>query len=240
MKVSIITVCFNSEKTISDTIRSVLNQKMKPSEYIIVDGESTDKTLSIINSFEKEASDKGIRYKVISETDSGIYNAMNKGLRIAEGDVVGIINSDDWYEENAIQYVSDNFSDDIDLVYGRLNFYKNEVFHRTEGNAFSFLPEKMIGHPTCFLKKSVYIKFNFYDESFKCAADYDLMLKLYKNGIVSKQLDNVLANFRLGGITDSDFTSKNESLKIRRDYGFISRKKYYMKRFENTLKSFLL
>jgi len=116
MKISIITVCLNSEKTIEQTIQSVIEQKDEDLEYIIVDGRSVDKTLHIINKYKNNIS------LIISESDNGIYDAMNKGISLATGDVIGIINSDDWYEQGTFEGIRNCFlRSDADVVYGKMN-----------------------------------------------------------------------------------------------------------------------
>lgn len=126
IKVSIITVCFNSEKTIIDTLESVLNQSYENIEYIIIDGKSKDKTVDIIKRYENKFKEKKIEYKWISEKDSGIYEAMNKGINKSTGEVIGIINSDDWYEKNTVEKVMKEYKiKKFDMLYGNLRMIKN-------------------------------------------------------------------------------------------------------------------
>lgn len=240
--ISIITVCYNSEKTIEDTIESVLNQTYENIEYILVDGRSIDNTLDIIKSYENEAKEKGIIYKWTSEPDKGIYDAMNKGIEMTSGELIGVINSDDWYELDAVEMVAKSYistNKKLCLIYGDLNYIKNEKFYKREGNSFEFLPEKMIGHPSCFVKKETFLKYKKFNLKYKCAADYDFMLKLFKGKEKYLKLDRVLANFRMGGATDEDYTSKNETLKIQLENNYISKKKYLFKRTEFFLKGII-
>ncbi|MCR5106625.1 MAG: glycosyltransferase, partial [Lachnospiraceae bacterium] len=175
-KVSIITVCFNSEKTIDRTIRSVLSQTVAPFEYILIDGASKDNTVNIIESYKKSFEDKGIIYKYISEKDEGIYDAMNKGIELSKGDVVGIINSDDWYEDNAVETVSRNYSGKgFDL------FYADLLMHTPQGKTFvkhsrdrKYATSRDWNHPTTFIKKSIYDKYKYRNETMH--DDYDLIL----------------------------------------------------------------
>ena len=121
MKISIITVCFNAEDTISDTIQSVLSQDYEDVEYIIVDGKSTDRTLKIIQSKQK-------RIKLISEKDQGIYDAMNKGINIASGDVIGILNADDVYKnKQVLSDVMNAFKNNVSIVYGDIEYVNNDL-----------------------------------------------------------------------------------------------------------------
>ena len=124
MLISIITVCFNSEKTIRDTIESVLNQTYGEVEYIVVDGLSKDNTVQIANEYRQRFADKGYRYTVISEKDNGIYDAMNKGIRSASGEIIGIINSDDYFTSNDVveRFASAFSNPDLDAIYGDIHF----------------------------------------------------------------------------------------------------------------------
>ena len=139
MKISIITVCFNAEDTIADTIQSVLSQDYEDIEYIIVDGKSTDRTLEIIQSHQK-------RIKLISEKDQGIYDAMNKGINIANGDVIGILNADDFYKNNQVLTdVMNAFTDNISIVYGDIEYVKNNDINKVvrKWKSGVFRPRKM-------------------------------------------------------------------------------------------------
>lgn len=204
--VSIITVCYNSEKTIIDTLESVLNQTYKNIEYIVVDGLSKDKTVEIIKLYQKKFIEKNISYKWISETDRGLYDAMNKGIKMVSGDIIGIINSDDWYELDAVERIVQEFKKNTcDVVYGNLNVYKNEHFlEKWESGSIKKLKKGMtIFHPTMFVYSECYKKNGEFDILYNTAADWDFVLRLYKNKIVFKSMDNILANFRLGGISDN-------------------------------------
>ncbi len=122
MKISVITVCFNSEKTIARTIESVINQHYSDLEYIIIDGGSKDKTVEIINKYRNELS------YFISEPDQGISDAFNKGIRVATGDIIGIINSDDWYENGIFKLVNEMFlqNKEIDVLVGALRYWDDK------------------------------------------------------------------------------------------------------------------
>ena len=160
--VSIITVCFNSEKTIERTIKSVLEQTYKKLEYIIVDGKSTDKTLEIVEKYRPLF--KG-RMKVISEPDQGIYDAMNKGICNASGELIGIINSDDYYETDTVENVVAAMKDeDYQILYGMLRVIKeNEDTRVIVMPKHENLENEMLAHPTCFVTKKVYSDFGIYD-----------------------------------------------------------------------------
>ena len=201
-KISIITPSFNSEKTIEKTILSVIRQQtIYPLEYIIIDGSSTDKTCEIITKYSNFID------IFISEADSGAYDAMNKGIQLARGEIIGIINSDDWYLENAIAMVEQEFDKypDTDILYSPIkNYYQDEYIA-------TFIPGKLeklsirftINHPSCFIKKSAYRLAGLYDLQYQIAADYDMVLRLYINGFKFYGLETPLAAYSLNGMSSS-------------------------------------
>lgn len=127
MKISIVTVTFNAEKTLYQAIESVLNQTYAPYEYIIKDGGSTDLTIEIAESFEERFRKKGIPYKIVSEKDNGIYDAMNRGIAMCSGDIIGMINADDWYESDALETVNAAYeAEPFDLFYADVRLHKND------------------------------------------------------------------------------------------------------------------
>ncbi len=209
-KISVITPSFNSEKTIEKTILSVINQQRRyPLEYIIVDGGSKDGTNEIIQKYANNIDlDKfQLKYKFISEPDSGAYDAMNKGINLATGEIIGIVNSDDWYLENAIKTVEEEFEKhpDIDILYSPIeNYYKGEYIA-------TFIPgelEKLsirftLNHPSCFIKKSAYIAADLYDLKYKIAADYDMILRLFNKGFKFHSIETPLAAYSLNGMSSS-------------------------------------
>lgn len=198
IKVSIITVCRNSEATIRNTLESVLNQTYSNIEYIIIDGKSTDTTLDIIQEYEPLFQG---RMRCISEKDRGIYNAMNKGIKMAKGQLIGIINSDDFYELDAVELAVRNMdSSQCQVIYGYMQILDKEVKRRIVKDNHRNLKNEMIPHPTCFVTRKTYQKYGLFLEWFKVAADYELMLRLYsKEEVVFIQVKRVLSSFRLGG-----------------------------------------
>lgn len=211
MKVSIITISFNAEETISDTIQSVLSQDYSNIEYIVVDGASKDKTVEIIKSFGNKI------HQFISESDKGIYDAMNKGISLATGDVIGILNADDIYADekvisDVVKKIQENNSDSLyaDLVYVKredtnqiTRFWKSGEYEK--GN---FRKGWMPPHPTFFVKREVYEKFGNFNLKLKSAADYEIMLRfLHKNEISVAYLPRVITKMRVGG--QSNFSLKN-------------------------------
>ena len=201
-KISIITPSFNSEKTIEKTILSVINQqRIYTLQYIVVDGGSTDKTCEII---EKYANKIDI---FISEADSGAYDAMNKGIKSATGEIIGIINSDDWYLENVIKIVEKEFTrhPDIDILYSPIkNYYQGEYIATFIPGDLNKLPIRFtLNHPSCFIKKSAYIAADLYDLQYKIAADYEIILRLYSSRFKFHFIENPLAAYSLNGMSSS-------------------------------------
>jgi glycosyltransferase involved in cell wall biosynthesis len=211
MKISIITVSYNSAETIEDTIQSVLAQTYKNLEYIIIDGSSSDGTMDIVN---KYSSDIAL---VISEPDKGIYDAMNKGVAAATGDIIGILNSDDFYADNKvvedIAAEIDGAKSDAcyaDLVYVDRND-TNKVVRKWRAGSYEaghFRKGWMPPHPTFFVSKKVYDKHGAYNLKLRSAADYELMLRmLHKHEISVTYLPRVITKMRTGG--QSNVSLKN-------------------------------
>ncbi|WP_462111255.1 glycosyltransferase family 2 protein [Campylobacter concisus] len=210
MKISIITVVWNNARTIKDAINSVLNQSYKDVEYIVIDGASTDGTIEIVKSY-------GDRIKFISEKDSGLYDAMNKGICLATGDVVGILNSDDFYASDKIlQIVASEFlKTGADSVYANLEYVDandpKRVIRYWKSKKYQnglFRSGWHPAHPTFFVKKEIYKKHGVFDLSFKIAADYEIMLRFFeKYNITSSYVDEVFVKMRMGG--ESNRSIKN-------------------------------
>lgn len=208
MKISIITVSYNSAATIETTFQSVVNQTYGDIEYIVIDGGSTDGTLEFIKKYNKFIT------KWISEPDKGLYDAMNKGVKLATGDVIGLINSDDLFcDPNAIEKVIDVFTNNknLDSVYA-------DLFYVSQNNTDKIIRKWVTGkkkpfkygwhpaHPTFYIKKSVYDKYGLFDLSFKLAADFEIMLRfLDKHKITTAYLEEPLVKMRLGGETNKSF-----------------------------------
>lgn len=218
MKFSIITICFNAEKNISRTIESVLAQQAKDVEYIIVDGLSSDHTVSLAKTYEQTFKNKGWTYKIISEKDNGIYDAMNKGIRNSSGDVVGILNSGDWYESNALINVEDCFmNSNIGYCYSDIFIVKNSGKRIVKkAKKMKYITSRHWNHPTMFVKREVYNEIGLY----KCIGihdDFDLYLRLRKNNIAFDLIHVPIANFVLGGVSNKK-SLKNSILRIRDRY----------------------
>lgn len=210
MKVSIITVCFNSSNTIEKTMLSVFEQTHGNIEYIFIDGKSTDDTISIIKKYENNIT------KLVSEPDLGIYDAMNKGITLATGEIVGILNSDDLYaDKHVLADVMKYFSDDpdLDILYGNLNYVKNlntkaivrKWVSKPYYNGF-FEHGNVPPHPALFLRSNVYKKVGLFNLEYKLAADYEFMFRVFKkHNFKSKYVNRLTVKMRLGGATNKSF-----------------------------------
>lgn len=212
MKVSIITVSYNSAKTIRDTIESVLKQSYTDIEYIIVDGNSKDETIDIVTSYGDKVT------KVLSEPDKGIYDAMNKGIALATGDIIGILNSDDFYEtNNAIEDVVAHFKVNIEtqVVFGDVVFVEpsnlNKVVRYYSSKKFKAAKLRfgwMPPHPATFVKKSVYDQYGLYKLGYKIAADYEMFVRLLMVAKVKfTRIDKVIVRMRSGGASTDGIKS---------------------------------
>lgn len=201
-KISIITVCFNSEAHIEETILSVIHQSYPNKEYIIIDGGSTDRTLAIIEKYRDK-----IDY-IVSEPDRGISDAFNKGISVATGDVIGIINSDDKLEVDALNIVAENFSDDVEVYRGLCKIWNDKtgfIYEETPTLYWPAIPIKMRGaHPATFVSQKAYAKYGMFDLDLKYAMDTDLFRRFSKYGATVKLIEVPLAYFRLGGVSQSD------------------------------------
>ncbi len=210
MKISIITVVYNNERTIKDALESVLGQSYRDIEYVIIDGKSKDNTVTIID----EYTDK-LGY-FISEKDNGLYDAMNKGIQAATGDVIGILNSDDLYQDfDVIADVMEQFNNDstLDILYGNLVYVKSDDVNKIVRNWKCkpyynrfFENGNVPPHPALFVKKSVYDKVGLFNLDYKLAADYELMLRmLKKHDFKIKYIDRLIVKMRLGGATNQSY-----------------------------------
>ena len=216
VKVSIITVVYNAEKTVEQTIMSVLNQTYSNIEYIVIDGSSTDGTMDIINQYKDRIS------KIISEPDNGIYDAMNKGILSTTGEIIGIINADDWYEVNTVENVIGVFSSKkAEIVYGNMNIIESDMlvdclYPSTLENMWH---ELCIFHPATFVKRTVYERLGIFDETYEIAGDYEFMLRAYSEGVKFKYIDSVLSNFRNNGVSCTKlYKAREEDNKISLKY----------------------
>lgn len=213
---SIVTICYNSEKSIAKTIKSVKRQEFKDFEYIIVDGKSTDNTLTII----KEQTLGINNLHIISEKDNGIYDAMNKGIKLSNGKMIVLLNSDDWLEENALKNIHDLYEDDNTIITGALNFWYNKEKYTKYGTSierFQKMKKKYLSpmrHPATIVPLSVYQKIGLFDTKFKIIGDTDFIYRCIENNINIKFTNQVLSNMSDGGVSNS-FRSSYKRYKER-------------------------
>jgi len=227
MKISIITVVYNADAFLKDCIKSVISQTYPNIEYIIVDGGSTDSTLSIINNYNSFIT------HFISEKDQGIYDAVNKGIKIATGDVIGVLNSDDVLaDKNIIYQVVRAFKQNAntDGVYGDLNYVHPTKMHivrawkSKQANFKDIEKGWMPAHPTLYLKKMLFEKFGNYALDLGTAADYDLILRFFHQyRIKTSYLPILMVNMRMGGVSNKSM--KSLLLALRNDYKALKRNK---------------
>lgn len=220
MKITLITVTFNSERYLSECIESVLMQTYNNIEHIIIDGNSTDGTKAIIKKYENNIA------KWVSEPDRGMYDAINKGIKLATGDVIGILNSDDLLvSEDTIETIVKTFErEKVDSIFGDLEYVDKEdterIFRVWKGKNYNrnlFKMGWMPGHPTFYIKKSLIEQFGGYENHYFTAADYEFMVRyLFKHNISSYYLPKLIVKMRMGGASNKNF---NQRLRAnRRDY----------------------
>ncbi len=220
MTISIITATYNSDKTLRDTLDSVLRQTYSDYEHIIIDGASSDDTLMIVREY--EAHYKG-RLRYISEPDKGLYDAMNKGVRMATGDVVGILNSDDFYSSDGVlSLVAENMENpNIDAVYGDVHYvratnlqkciryFSSHSFRRWKMR-MGFIP----AHPSFYCRRAVYEKYGAFDETFEIAGDFENLLRLiFVHRINIQYLPLDFVTMRIGGASSSGLKSYKQGFK---------------------------
>jgi glycosyltransferase involved in cell wall biosynthesis len=248
MKITIITTTYNNAATIHDTIKSVLSQTYKNFEYIVIDGLSNDNTVGIINEYKTKFEG---RLRLYSEKDNGIYDAMNKGIKMSTGDIIGILNADDFFtSNNIIETVAKSFENNhIDAVYGDVHFvnsinlnksiryYSSKIFKR---------PLMRIGmmpaHPSFYTKKSVYEKLGLYKTNYKICADFDLLLRfIYIHKINIMYLPVDMVTMRIGGVSTNGLNSRllimHEQLRSFKENGLrgnviLLSSRYFIKIFE--------
>tara|TARA_Y200000002_G_scaffold223358_1_gene184490 strand:- start:4426 stop:5175 length:750 start_codon:yes stop_codon:yes gene_type:complete len=227
MKVSIITATYNSGLTIETCIKSILNQCYLIHELIIVDGKSTDNTIPIL----KKLTINFNRIKIISEKDNGVYDALNKGVEIASGDVIGFVHSDDFLASSSVisEITKKIRNESLDGVFGDLHYVRKEktgsVFRKWIGSDFDFdLLKKgwMPAHPTFFLKKTVYKKHGSFDLNFSISADYDFMIRVLSDkSLKFGYIKKVITIMRVGGVSNRNL--KNIFNKSKEDYRIIKK-----------------
>ncbi len=244
LHVSIVTVCFNSEKTIQQTINSANNQNYKFLEHIFIDGQSNDNTVNIIKKNMKS------NYLLISEKDDGIYDAMNKGIKLAKGDIILILNSDDiFYDHFTLDNIINTFKrkDDLDLIYGNIIISKNKKIVRNwivgEYKKNSFLKGWCPAHPAFVVKKSTYLKFGMFNLKYKSAADIEIMYRfLDKYKCKYAYCNKILVNMSAGGRSNKNISNiifqNIENVKIFKNEKSFNKIKFFFYKIIHRLKQF--
>ncbi|MBB3187197.1 glycosyltransferase family 2 protein [Microbacter margulisiae] len=212
--VSIITIVYNGEMFIEKTINSVLEQTYKNIEYIIIDGGSTDSTVEIIKKYQDR-----LAYWV-SEKDNGISDAFNKGIRLAKGKVIGLVNSDDWYETDAIEKIINNYVNSNTIICGNVKLWNNSTHYKIKSSTLDNIKLQMtIWHPGMFCPKEIYHKIGLYDENIRVLMDYDFILRCYLSGVNFKMSNVLISNMRFGGISNHLISeSLHEAFIIKNNY----------------------
>ena len=227
MLVSIITVCFNSEATISKTIESVLAQTYPEIEYIIVDGASSDNTVSVAEGFKERFAEKNISYTVISEKDKGMYDALNKGARMAHGELVGQINADDWYESDAVEKMVCFYEkEQYDVAWGNLKVNKPSGEMIKKAKIGKLWTTSGWCHPAMFSRREILLEFpyaceNMYD-------DFEYITRVHMANKKICTLDEIISNFNFGGMSTKK-SLKQTMKRVKMSYGIY--RKHGMSRF---------
>ena len=232
--ITVVTVVYNGAATLEQTILSVVNQTYDNVEYIIIDGASTDGTLDIVKKYEDK-----IDYWQ-SEPDKGIYDAMNKGIGLATGDYIAMLNSGDWYERAAVSEVVTVVKNEpkSDIIYAMMRiFSEKKKFLWVYGYGHNYIKHSMISHPTSFVKKTLYKKHK-YNLNYRSAADYDLFLTFYQEEHTFYFVEKILGNYILGGMSDS-FIGKKESVLVQYKHKTISFLPFVLKYLYFSLMKFI-
>lgn len=226
IKFSIVTITFNSERTLKDTIESILVQNYRPIQYIIQDGDSTDATLSIVDSYRDKFIENKIELIVDSGKDKGISDAFNKGISKADGDIIGIINSDDKLFDSALERISEEYKKSADVYYGDCI-----IFNNRNPNQYIAVPnfskrhdllniEMALFHPSCFISRKAYEQYGLYDTDIKLCMDRELLLRIYRAGGEFIYIHKPLAYYREGGANQRDYEEcVRENMEISLKYG---------------------
>jgi glycosyltransferase involved in cell wall biosynthesis len=221
MKITVITVCFNAASTIKKTLDSVAGQTHTPIEHIVIDGNSKDGTLEILRSHKTHS------YTLLSEPDNGVYDAMNKGLKMATGDVIGILNADDIFAHTGVlRDIAESFSDGtIEAIFGDVEYFAplnpNKTIRRYRSNRFESkkLEFGLIpAHPTLYLRRNVYDRFGIFNPKYRIAGDFEFMARIFKSPSISfRYLPEVMVRMQTGGLSNSGFMNNiliNREIKI--------------------------
>ncbi|TWR25209.1 glycosyltransferase [Mucilaginibacter pallidiroseus] len=210
-KVSIVTVVYNAVQTVEDTVLSVLNQTYPNIEYIVIDGGSTDGTLEVLNRYQ----DRITRF--VSEPDKGIADGFNKGIALASGDWIGMINADDWYEPNAVELIMKAVSVEDNVCCGNIMLMGKNGYKRLKKSKVNRLNFGMyIMHPSCFIRKRVYNAIGNYNITLKIAMDFEMLMRIRAAGYQIKYINKLIANMRVGGASGNVWQMHKEEMAVMR------------------------
>lgn len=235
-RISVVTPTFNSESTILRTVQSVISQGFDEIEYIVIDACSTDSTIEKISQYKD-------RVDLHSERDNGIFDGMNKGVQLCRGEIIGIINSDDWYLSGSLQVVWDSFQNsNCDVLIGSVDVYQGDHVIGSRSHSVKELDAHMVSHPGVFIKRRVYEEIGGYSLAYRVAADYDFLLRALKNGYKFSVTQKSLSAYSLGGYSDKPkvrivFTFETEI--IRHRHGIITRKEAFWNALAVSVKTIL-
>lgn len=224
MLVSIITVSYNSKNTIRQTIEAVYNQSWHQIEYIVIDGASSDGTMDIVREYRGKFEERGMAYHFVSEPDAGMYDAMNKGILMASGELIGIINSDDWYEPDAVECAVQQYrQQQYDLFYADLRIVGSKKSFIKKARNSRWITSRYWNHPTTFIPRTIYQKYQYKNNTIH--DDWDLILRMRNDGAKVCVENKVLANFRRNGVSHEKSVKKaleraRIKYKIYRDNGY--------------------
>lgn len=225
MKISVITVCYNAEKTIDRTIKSVYMQTETDFEYVFIDGKSTDNTLNIIKKYQKFFNQKKIEYRFISETDKGLYDAMNKGALLARGEWLIYLNADDEFaSENSLLYLQNAISSNIDVIYGDTIVIKNGSQYTEKSKSIDSIKKHLPFIPqSTIIRRTQQIKYRFHTE-YKISADYDCFLRMYLQGVAFKKIEKVISIFYFGGVSNANvWETYKEDISIKNNNALLKK-----------------
>lgn len=235
MKISLITACYNSSATIRGCFDSVLSQQGIDLEYIVVDGGSKDDTVAVVKDFDRKVRESGrqdFSFKWISERDRGMYDAINKGIAMATGDIVGILNADDLFQsEDTLAHIAAAFTDDVDAIYADIRFVKDDLqttsryYSAKHWKPWMLQWGKMPPHPSVYIRRELFDKLGLYKLGYDIAADYELLIRyLRKAGIKTRYLNECVVRMRMGGKStrgwQSFMTLNKEIVRGNRENGY--------------------
>lgn len=215
--ISVITINFNNAQGLKKTFESIKNLNKKDFEYIVIDGGSTDESLELIKANSK------IITKYVSEKDKGIYDAINKGINLATGSIIGLVHAGDEYLSDALDTIEELHQKNPEsILYGAMKTSRNGVFDSIWGFNACNLTRQMIPHLSCFVPKVIYQKSGMYDLNYKIAADYECFLRFYTQNVQFVFVDKIICNFDLDGVSQrtSGTQTEEEVIAIKKKYGF--------------------